>query len=195
MLGDGIDKALVRSFLDRPAVKSALPPDVDLAIPDCNCAPRINVRGAVRPFRDRMVLIGDSGVTRLYKDGIGAAYRTAKAAATTAIFHGVSEEDFRRYYWKACQAIDQDNTIGQGMFRFTRLVQKLRFARRGVLRMVSHEQRNEGKHRPMSTVVWDLFTGSAPYREVFIRTLKPAFVGRLLWNLAAGVLPKQPRNV
>ena len=47
----------------------------------------------------------------------------------------------------------------------------------------------------MSTVVWDLFTGSAPYREVFVRTIKPAFVGRLLWNLAAGVVPKQPRKV
>jgi flavin-dependent dehydrogenase len=194
LLGESIDKALVRSFLDRPEVKGALPPGVDLALPNCNCAPKIAIRGAVRPFRDRMVLIGDSGVTRLYKDGIGAAYRTAKAAATTAIFQGISEQDFRDHYWKACRGINKDNTIGEGMFRFTRLIQKMAFARRGVLRMVSSEQCVEGNRRPMSTVVWDLFTGSAPYREVFARTLKPAFIGRLLWNLAAGVVPKQPRK-
>jgi flavin-dependent dehydrogenase len=195
LLGDSIDKKLVQSFLDQPEVQGALPPNVDLALPNCNCAPKINVRRAIRPFRDRMVLIGDSGVARLYKDGIGSAYRTAKAAATTAIFQGISEEDFRSHYWKACRVINNDNTIGEGMFRFTRLIQKLPFARRGVLRMVSGEQQVEGTRRPMSTVVWDLFTGSAPYREVFVRTIKPAFVGRLLWNLAAGVVPKQPRKV
>ena len=49
--------------------------------PACHCFPRINVRAAVRPFADRIVWIGDSGVNRLFKDGIGSAYRTAKAAA------------------------------------------------------------------------------------------------------------------
>ena len=54
-------------------------------------------------------MIGDCGVTRLNKDGIGAAYRTAKAAARTAIFEGVSAEDFRKHYWPVCQAISGDN--------------------------------------------------------------------------------------
>jgi CRP-like cAMP-binding protein len=38
----------------------------------------------------------------------------------------------------------------------------------------------------MSSVLWDVFTGSAPYREILLRTLKPAFPATLAWNLVAG---------
>ena len=37
----------------------------------------------------------------------------------------------------------------------------------------------------MSSVLWDVFTGSAPYREVLLRTLHPFFLARLAWNLLA----------
>ena len=39
--------------------------------------------------------------------------------------------------------------------------------------------------RPMSGVLWDVFTGSAPYRDVLVRTMKPAFPATLVWNVAA----------
>lgn len=68
--------------------------------------------GAVQPSADRIVFIGDSGVTRLYEDGIGAAYRTAKAAATTAALQGISAEDFKQFYGPACRSIESDNNIG-----------------------------------------------------------------------------------
>ncbi|MCP4717476.1 MAG: hypothetical protein GY868_20335, partial [Deltaproteobacteria bacterium] len=80
MLGDKIDKKLLQNFLDDPTVKRCLPPNFPVNQAACGCAPRINVKGSSQPFGDRIVFIGDSGVTRLYKDGIGAAYRTAKAA-------------------------------------------------------------------------------------------------------------------
>jgi CRP-like cAMP-binding protein len=40
-------------------------------------------------------------------------------------------------------------------------------------------------------VLWDLFTGSAPYREIILRALHPAFLGSFVWNVAAGSLPKK----
>ena len=64
----------------------------------------MNIRGVAEPYADRIVFVGDAGVSRLYKDGIGAAYRTAKAAARAAVFQGVSADDFRRHYqpvWRA----------------------------------------------------------------------------------------------
>jgi len=76
----------------------------------------------------------------LYKDGIGCAYRAAKAAAVTAIFEGISAEDFRRHYWRVCQAVEEDNKIGKVVFAIIRLIQKTRSARRGLLRMVVREQ-------------------------------------------------------
>jgi hypothetical protein len=58
--------------------------------------------GAVaRPFLDRLGLLGDCGVNRLYKDGIGGAYRMAKAAAKTAVFVGISAADFEKHYLPA----------------------------------------------------------------------------------------------
>jgi flavin-dependent dehydrogenase len=175
LLGEEIDNSLIQTFLDSREVKGCMPDDWIASQQACKCGPRISLKGAIQPFADRVVFVGDAGVTRLYKDGIGAAYRTAKAAASTAIFEGVSAEDFRRHYWPACKRIKADNAIGHWIFTATGLVQRMGVARRAIFRMVEKEQKKEGHKRPMSTVLWDMFTGSAPYREILGRTLHPAF--------------------
>jgi flavin-dependent dehydrogenase len=187
LLGEDIDKELVRSFMEAPEVQGCFPEGWEWEEGSCGCAPRINVKGASQPFADRVVFIGDCGVTRLYKDGIGAAYRTAKAAATTAVFQGISAEDFKEHYWPACRSIETDNQIGQFIFLVTRIIQKQRIARRAVLRITADEQNKTSGQRRMSMVLWDMFTGSAPYKDIFIRTLHPAFLARLLGDLAVSV--------
>jgi len=188
LLGHDIDSGLVQTFLASREVKRCLPPGWEPPKDFCHCSPRLSIHGAKHPFADRLIFIGDCGVTRLYKDGIGAAYRTAKAAAVAAIFAGVSEDAFRRHFWPACRRISNDNRIGQLVFAVTHLIQKLRFLRRGVGKMVSGEQQRPGARRRMSLVLWDTFTGSAPYRDVFLRCLHPAFWGRLFWDTLAGNL-------
>ncbi len=189
LLGDDIDTALVEAFMHAPEVRSCLPVDFPVEERSCQCSPRINVAGAIRPFADRILVIGDAGVTRLYKDGIGAAYRTAKAAATTAVLHGVSAAAFERHYWPTCRAILDDNRIGKLTFAVTRQIQRRRVARRAVLRMTVDEQGRKGPRRRMSQVLWDVFTGSAPYRDIFLRSLHPSFLGRFAWDLCASVVP------
>ena len=188
LLGDDVDDELVRSFLAAEEVRACFPGGT---VPDhvCHCFPHINVRAADPPFAERLVFVGDSGVARLYKDGIGSAYRTAKAAARTAVFHGVSEHDFRTHFLPACRAIDRDNTLGRMVFASSALVQRFRFTRKAMLRMTSREQRSANGSRRMSGVLWDVFTGSAPYRDVFFRGMHPAFVGSLLWNVVASLRP------
>lgn len=188
LLGREIDKPLVEAFLGTPEVRRCMPPDWQIPPDFCHCSPSLSVGSACQPFRDRMVFVGDCGVTRLYKDGIGAAYRTAKAAAKTAIFRGISGEDFRQHYWPACHAIDTDNRIGKLVFAITRLIQRQRYLRLGLLKMVSKEQAENAGPRRMSTVLWDTFTGSAAYREVFLRALHPAFLACLVRDTAAGIL-------
>jgi len=185
LLGDDIDEALLDQFFDSPEVKNCFPGG-EIPMHVCHCSPRINLSSAKPPFADRMVMIGDCGTTRLFKDGIGAAYRTAKAAARTAIFHGVSAEDFEAHYWPLCRKMDADNRIGKLVFAVGTLVQRSRFARRGVLRMTTLEQQQSTRQRRMSEVLWDLFSGSAPYREVLLRTLHPVYIKDLVWNLVAG---------
>ena len=199
LLGDDIDDELMDRFFSAPEVARCFPGGV---IPRhvCHCYPRINIRSSRPPYGDRLVMIGDSGTTRLYKDGIGAAYRTAKAAARTVAFHGVSAQDFREHYWPLCRKIDADNRVGKFVFGVGSLVQRARFARRGVLRMTASEQQSDGPRR-MSGVLWDLFSGSAAYTNVFLRTLHPAYIGSLVYNLVSANLPgrsarpaEQPRG-
>ena len=191
LLGDDIDTELVNNFLDSPQVRSCLPPDWEPACKSCQCSPKINIGGAVQPYADRMVFVGDCGVTRLFKDGIGAAYKTAKACATTAVFQGIAKEDFRNHFWPVCQSINRDNSIGKATFAASRLLQHMRFARRAVLRMTQKEQIAEGSKRDMSQVLWDMFTGSAPYQEILTRTLRPRFISRLGWELLTSPVPKK----
>jgi flavin-dependent dehydrogenase len=185
LLGDDVDKPLVERFLHSREVAQVMPPHWVMPDDFCRCSPKISVGSAVRPFGDRVVLVGDCATTRLYKDGIGAAYRTAKAAAVAALFSGISEADFRRHYWPTCRRIRLDNGLGRIVFAVTHEIQRWRFAQQGVWRMVADEQGSEGSRLDMSTVMWDTFTGSAPYRDVFLRAVKPRFIGRLLWDIAA----------
>lgn len=41
----------------------------------------------------------------------------------------------------------------------------------------------------LKLALWDMFTGSAPYREVFMRMFHPFFWCRLLWSMAAEIWP------
>ncbi|NND36124.1 MAG: hypothetical protein HKN81_03220 [Gammaproteobacteria bacterium] len=194
LLGDQIDEKLVKAFLNSAEVKQCFP---DAIVPPnvCHCYPRMNAGTARPPFGDRVVMIGDCGTTRLLKDGIGTAYRTAKAAARTALFHGVMADDFRKHYWPLCRKIEIDNYIGRAIFAFSTLIQKSRFARRGVLRMTAREQARQQGHRRMSEILWDLFTGSGPFAEVLRHSIHPAFVAGLIWNLVAGNLPRGRREL
>jgi flavin-dependent dehydrogenase len=179
-----LDASVMETFLNDPAVKRVLPPDFSPRPYACYCGPRINVSGSAQPFGNRIVFIGDSGVSRLYKDGIGAAYRAAKIAASTAVFHGISSGDFKRYYLPFCRRMDFDNQIGKHLFRIISQIQRMQSARRAVLRMVSREQQGKASaERGMSALMWDMLTGGAPYREVLMRALHPAFWTRLLWNI------------
>lgn len=187
MLGESIDKALIQSFLDAPEVRACMPDGWEPEPKSCQCAPRINVSGSRQPFADRIVFIGDCGVTRLYKDGIGAAYRTAKAAAVTAVFEGVGAESFRRHYLPECKSIRNDNVLGKIIFAVSRAFQKRRFARRALMRMTEREQRRGARSRHLSQVLWDMFTGSAPYREIVLRSLRPAVWGGMLWSSGAAI--------
>ncbi len=191
LLGEEIDGELIQSFLHSPEVRECLPPEVSLPQAACHCSPHINIFAARRPFADRILFIGDCAVTRLYKDGIGAAYRLAKAAASAAL-QGIAATDFETHYWPVCKTMSADNDVGQVLFGFSRGMQKMSFAQRAVLRMALREQQKPGSRRRVSTVLWDMFTGSAPYREILLRMLHPAFLIRFAWNSTLVVLGWRP---
>ncbi|MGE5275562.1 MAG: NAD(P)/FAD-dependent oxidoreductase [Acidobacteriota bacterium] len=188
LLGDEIDQPLLSSFLTAREVASCMPAAWQSHEQACRCSPRMNVGWKGRPYAERILLVGDAGVARLYKDGIGSAYRTAKAAASAAVLEGVSEADFRLRYWPECRGIARDNALGRAVFLVVRLFQTFRFARRALLRVIAREQRRKGRPAPMSLVLWNTFTGSAPYREIVLQALRPGLLARLAVEIARAVL-------
>jgi flavin-dependent dehydrogenase len=173
-------------------VKKVFPTDTTPCV--CSCSPRINLGARKRPYSDRVVFIGDSGITRLYKDGIGAAFRTGKAAATTAVFHGVSSEDFKNHYWPTCQNIVNDNRVGKVMFATNGVMKRSRLTRRAMLGMATREQSDSSAAPHMSSLLWNMFTGSAPYVEMFRGTLKPGFLYYFARSVATSLLPRSKQS-
>lgn len=184
VLGPGITKETVPRFLDHAMVRACFPKDCDLREPGCFCLPYINVGGARNFFADRVVLVGDCGTSRLYKDGIGAAYRAAKACAITAVSHGVSARDFKEHYWPVCRRLERDNVVGKGVFFGVDLFRRLAFFRRAVLEMTQREQDSSRGRPTMSGILWDTFTGSTPYENIVLRGLGARFLLPFSWYCA-----------
>lgn len=190
LLGEAIDKPLIDAFMRAPEVRSCFPADWDSELRSCQCSPWISTRGAPRPFGDRTVFLGDCGVSRLYKDGIGAAYRAAKSAAAAAIFHGVGKAELDRVYGAYCRRVESDNRYGRLTFGVTRLIQRVPAAH-GVLNRTAAAEQLPGAGVPrLGMVLWDMFTGSQDYRTVFLRTLHPVF----LLGLARGAIGHAGRD-
>jgi flavin-dependent dehydrogenase len=192
LLGKNLSKELFENFLNAPEVRAAMPPEWDSAAFVCHCSPRINIRGAVQPYADRMVFLGDAGVSRLYKDGIGAAYRAAKYAASCAAFHGISAAAFEQHYWRSCHKMELDNRLGKVIFQVVDQLKQHLFAHRALVSIVQSEQTGPVERQRMSKIMWDTFTGSAPYRDIFARSLNPALIGSLIWHFSQAILGGKP---
>jgi len=148
------------------------------------------VKAAKSAYGDRVILIGDSSSSKLYKNGVGSAYITGKAAARTAVFNGISEKDFRKYYQPVCKKLNLDNAIGKGIFMITTVIQKSGILKKGLYLTVVREQMKQSRKRLMSSVLWDTFTGSAPYADILKRSINPRFGGSLIWNSMVGLIKK-----
>lgn len=195
LLGSEINKAVVDSFISSKTVKDCFPPgtDIEKLIP-CRCFPSINVHGAKSAYDDRVIIIGDTSSSKLYKNGIGAAFITAKAAAKTAIFEGISKRDFKKHYQPVCNELDSDNNIGKFIFFATGIIQNSAILKKGVLSMVIEEQNKEAPKRRMSAVLWDTFTGSAPYKSIFIRFTDPKLLFLFFWHSVKSIFSIKPKT-
>ena len=186
LIGEAIDDTLMNTFETSPEVTQCMPPGWN-STRSCQCMPYMNVVGVKKPYADRFVFIGDCGVTRLYKDGIGAAYRTAKAAARTVVFEGISEQAFARRYRPVCRSIAADNRVASLAFMLTGFAQHVKLLRRALLRMAVAEQRHVRKRGRVGGILWDLFSGSAPYTDIFKRMLHPVLIWRFIVSAVASL--------
>ena len=170
ILGQNMNINSVNEFLDHTVVKSILPKDGLFKI-ECRCLPKMNVQAPISPFTDRVVICGDAGSTRLFKDGIGAAYIMGKAAARTAVFQGVGKEHFLKEYYPVYKSIINDNLFGKFLFSVTDIVKRYKALTKGMLAVVQKEQEDTDNQKVMSSILWDMFTGNERYKNIFMRSM------------------------
>jgi flavin-dependent dehydrogenase len=173
ILGKNIDNQTVAGLLESPAAQDVLPENC-LSDKFCRCFPKLNLNSAKGAFADRFVIIGDAGSTRLFKDGIGAAYIMAKAAAKTAVLHGISKKDFAEYYDPVYKNTIIDNRYGKIVYQITNTYKKIGLLTESMINVVRKEQENRDKKFPrLSSILWDTFTGNETYRNIFMRGMNP----------------------
>jgi len=150
----------------------------------CSCTPRVSVTSGSGYYDDRMVVVGDAAVTRLYKDGIGAAFTTARAAIQTAIFRGISQSDFRKGYDPICRRIARDNFYGHLLFRSWALFRRSPLFINAWGQAILSEALLPTQQRVLERVLWGVFTGEETYRQILSLMLSwPAirsFLGGIL---------------
>ncbi|MDT8395224.1 MAG: hypothetical protein RRA32_02100 [bacterium] len=124
-----------------------------------NCFPAMNVGSPVGGYADRVVMIGDTGSTRLYKDGIGAAYFMGKSAAKTVVMDGVGAKHFQKRFLSDYRSLIIDNRYGRFLFKVTDLFRDFRFLTSSMLGVVRKEQSDHSdENKILSTILWDMFT-------------------------------------
>jgi hypothetical protein len=101
----------------------------------------------------------------------------------------VSAKDFEKNYWPTCRNIVRDNRVGKVMFATNAIMKNSRLTRKAMLRMAQKEQEKANARPHMSSLLWNMFTGSAPYLEMFRGTLRPGFIYNLVLSLGASLVP------
>lgn len=188
LLGSKIKRKMVERFLHSGSILACFPEGTELkSIKPCQCLPSININNGRNPYADRVVLIGDSSSSKLYKNGIGAAYLTAKAAAFTAISEGISAKYFKKSFQPVCSQLNADNLAGKLIFFITTIIQRSHFLKKAIFQMVVQEQEREKGKRELSSLLWDTFSGSASYRNILWRSLNILLLGKLAWKMLTGV--------
>ena len=176
ILGKNLNKTKLDTFLSHPKV-NALFPEGSLDKLSCICLPGMNVGAPKRGYADRVVMIGDTGSTRLYKDGIGAAYFMGKSAAKTVVMDGVGAKHFQKSYLSDYRSLITDNRYGSFLFKATDMFRDFKFLTSSMLRVVRKEQSDHAdENKVLSTILWDMFTGNERYRAVFFRAVSPEMI-------------------
>lgn len=188
ILGKDIDQQTVTGLLNSPAARKNLPEGF-MSDKFCKCFPKLTLECAKGAFSDRVVVIGDAGSTRLFKDGIGASYIMGKAAATTAILQGVSKAHFAEHYYPVYKNTIIDNRFGKLVYLTTNIYKNLSLLTESMVKVLKKEQQKRTKDFPrLSSILWDTFTGNELYKNIFMRGTNIWMHVKLSWEFIKAII-------
>ncbi len=168
-------------FLDHDRVRRRLPRGWEIPNEFCYCHPGIAVTAGIHPYADRLVLVGDAACCRYYKNGLETAFDSAAIAAHVAMRLGVSAGAFRAHYSDECdRLVNRDNRYGRALFRANNVIAGNRAWSRAFLALC---RAGGGKvSTRMREVLWALFSGDRPYRQIVKQTLNPRLMFVAAWK-------------
>ncbi len=164
LLGHKLPPKAVAEALKSHALFTSSSEDIPML---CGCTPRVAVSSAKGYYADGMAAVGDAAVTRLYKDGIGAAFLTAEAAARTAVERGVQASDFAAGYRPTCCKIAVDNFYGRLLFGLWGFIGHFPALVATWQKVVLQENDLPVKQQIYRRMLWGMFTGDESYRQIF----------------------------
>ncbi len=161
LLGKDIPPHGIDAFLESIRLPRALEPQGPLRL--CGCTPKIAV-GMARPVcGQRWVAVGDAAVSRLYKDGIGSAFYTARAAMHSALTYGIDRRQLQQHYTPYCRRIMWDNLCGRILFATWHVMLNIPSLMHIWYRTLQSEARLPRQMRIHERILWGMFTGDEPY--------------------------------
>jgi len=182
-----VHRDVLSQFLNHPQVKNIFTEPESVPFYSCQCRPRLPIGPSKQPYTDRLVIIGDASFSRHFKNGIYSAFITAKLAAMTALYHGISCTCFHRHYYKlAKKEIIRDNMIGRMMFLISHSIAQ---NKKLISFYAAHiEKKSSFLGRFLLFFSWNMMTGEIPYKKIlqdmfltkFHSYLQPDRVNRLI---------------
>jgi flavin-dependent dehydrogenase len=161
-------------------LSSLLPPDAKVL---CHCHPQVPIGFARSPYSDRMAIIGDAFISRHLKNGIESSHDTARILAEAVATAGISEPALRDHFYRPCLGLFRyDNVWGRVLFGIYESVLRKGHLSDAYLRSVNREP--AGESATQARILWAVFAGDSPYREI----AREAFAPRSLWRLARNLL-------
>lgn len=179
LLGKGMNRDSVQEFIHAQDLRDELAYSQSSSL--CGCNPRIAVGPAHGYYGDRWVAVGDAAVSRLYKDGIGSAFYTAKKAVQVALNSGISKRAFKKQYEPYCQHIHRDNRFGKWLFSFWEFMLQKPLLLKAWTRALQAEKDQSAKTQAHIRIVWGMFTGDEPYRDLLYLGLRPQALRNLFF--------------
>ncbi len=170
-------KDMFYEFINLGEIRNKIPPSK----PHCFCYPRIQVSPCKQPFTHRLVIIGDASFSRHYKNGIESAFMTAQLAARTAVEKGIDKSSLSFYYRKAKRLIVHDNYYGRSLFMMNDFISSLPFLTSSHLSLAK-KGTEKYSSKKIRTILWNMFSGNIPYKEIFKMTLDIRLQFSLLIN-------------
>ncbi len=149
--------------------------------PHCLCYPRITISTAKNPYTDRLLMVGDASFSRHYKNGIESAFLTAQLAAEASFKHGIDAKTLRTYYVKkAKKKIRNDNRYGRLLFKVNDIMSSSSILTQAHFAVA--EKKDSAAAKRMRSILWNMFTGNIPYKDIFKLSLNFRLQLSLLWT-------------